>query len=292
MTAASAREVKELLRRHGVIAKKGYGQNFLVDGRVLDGIVRAVEPDARTVVLEVGPGLGALTAALAARAKRVVAIEKDASLRPALEEVLGPHGNAEVLYEDCLKVDLRALVEPRLEAGDRLVFAANLPYYVTTPILFHVLDSGLPVARAVVMVQKEVADRMVASPGSKDYGVLSVGVQYRGEVRRVFNVPPSAFLPQPGVESAVVVIDCGKRPPVRASDEEALFRVVRAAFGTRRKTLENALAAGLGAPKEMVRQKIVAAGIDPGARAEQLSLADFVRLADEVGKESGWMDGA
>ncbi|WP_206880853.1 16S rRNA (adenine(1518)-N(6)/adenine(1519)-N(6))-dimethyltransferase RsmA [Alicyclobacillus mali (ex Roth et al. 2021)] len=284
MTAVSAREVKELLRRHGVIAKKGYGQNFLVDARVLDGIVRAVEPDARTVALEVGPGLGALTAALAERAKRVVAVEKDESLRPVLDEVLAPHENAEVVYADCLKVDLRALVAPRLDEGDRLVFAANLPYYVTTPILFQVLESGLPVSRAVVMVQREVADRMVARPGGKDYGVLSVGVQYRGEVRRLFNVPPSAFLPQPGVDSAVVAIDCDKRPAVRAADEGALFRVVRAAFGTRRKTLENALAAGLGMPKDSVRQKVIAAGIDPGARAEQLSLADFVRLADEMEK--------
>ncbi|MDI9260395.1 16S rRNA (adenine(1518)-N(6)/adenine(1519)-N(6))-dimethyltransferase RsmA [Alicyclobacillus sendaiensis] len=281
MTPVSAREVKELLRRHGVIAKKGYGQNFLVDGRVLEIIVRAVAPDAHTVVLEVGPGLGALTSALAERAKRVVAIEKDASLRPVLDEVLSRHGNVEIVYEDCLKVDLRALMAPRMAQGERLVFAANLPYYVTTPILFQVLESELPVSRAVVMVQREVADRMVAEPGGKDYGVLSVGVQYRGRVRRVANVPPSAFLPQPGVESAVVEIDCEMRPAVRAADEAVLFRVVRAAFGTRRKTLENALAAGLGEPKEAVRHKVTAAGIDPGTRAERLSLADFVRLADE-----------
>ncbi|WP_062309152.1 16S rRNA (adenine(1518)-N(6)/adenine(1519)-N(6))-dimethyltransferase RsmA [Alicyclobacillus sendaiensis] len=284
MTPVSAREVKALLRRHGVIAKKGYGQNFLVDGRVLEVIVRAVAPDARTVVLEVGPGLGALTSALAERAKRVVAIEKDASLRPVLDEVLSKHGNVEIVYDDCLKVDLRALMAPRMAQGERLVFAANLPYYVTTPILFQVLESELPVSRAVVMVQREVADRMVAEPGGKDYGVLSVGVQYRGRVRRVANVPPSAFLPQPGVESAVVEIDCEMRPAVRAADEAVFFRVVRAAFGTRRKTLENALAAGLGEPKEAVRQKVMAAGIDPGTRAERLSLADFVRLADEFAK--------
>ncbi|SIS85115.1 MULTISPECIES: 16S rRNA (adenine(1518)-N(6)/adenine(1519)-N(6))-dimethyltransferase RsmA [Alicyclobacillus] len=284
MTAVSAREVKELLRRHGVIAKKGLGQNFLVDARVLDGIVRAVQPDARTVVLEVGPGLGALTRALAAQAKRVVAIEKDESLRPVLEDVLAPCANVRVCYADCLKVRLEAVLAPDLAPGDRLVFAANLPYYVTTPILFQVLESGLPVSRAVVMVQKEVADRMVAPPGGKDYGVLSVGVQYRGAVERLFNVPPSAFLPQPGVDSAVVLIDCEKRPPLRAADEATFFRVVRAAFGTRRKTLENALAAGLHMPKEAVRDKIVAAGIDPGARAERLSIAEFVRLADEMAK--------
>ncbi|GMA57159.1 hypothetical protein GCM10025858_16620 [Alicyclobacillus sacchari] len=170
-----------------------------------------------------------------------------------------------------------------MQPVDDFVFAANLPYYVTTPILFAVLESKLPLRRAVVMVQREVADRMVAEPGGKDYGVLSVGVQYRGAVKRLFVVPPSAFLPQPGVESAVVLIDCERRPDDRATDEEKFFQVVRAAFSTRRKTLENALASGLGVPKSESADLIRRAGLNPSVRAEALSIADFVRLAEQMG---------
>ncbi|GLG02421.1 ribosomal RNA small subunit methyltransferase A [Alicyclobacillus hesperidum subsp. aegles] len=277
------RATKELLRQYGVIAKKQLGQNFLIDARVLDGIVTAVNADDHTVALEVGPGLGALTTQLAERARQVVAIEKDETLRPLLGGVLAGRGNVELVFADCLKVDIEALVSPFLQADDDLVFAANLPYYVTTPILFAVLESKLPLRRAVVMVQREVADRMVAAPGGKDYGVLSVGVQYRGAVQRLFVVPPSAFLPQPGVESAVVLIDCEHRPPLRAPDEETFFQVVRAAFSTRRKTLENALAGGLGVAKLEAADLIQRAGLNPSARAEALSIADFVRLAEQMG---------
>lgn len=270
---------RSLLQRHRFVTKKQLGQNFLIDTRILDGIVEAVDAGERTVVLEVGPGAGALTAQLAERAKRVIAIEKDESLQPVLADSLGQFDNVRLLFEDCLKVDLEALLSPLLDAEDELVFAANLPYYITTPILFAVLESALPVRRIVVMVQREVADRMVARPGGKDYGVLSVSVQYRASVKRLFVVPPSAFMPQPGVDSAVVLLDCEHPSAARVDDEARFFRVVRAAFAMRRKTLLNALSGALGIPKATCAARIEAAGIEGGARAETLSIEEFSRLA-------------
>ncbi len=272
---------RSLLQKHHFVTKKQLGQNFLIDTRVLDGIVEAVNPSDRTVVLEVGPGAGALTTHLAKRAKRVIAIEKDESLRPVLSDALTSATNVDVVFEDCLKVDLVQLVTPYLDEGDELVFAANLPYYITTPILFAVLESGLPVKRAVVMVQREVADRMAAKPGGKDYGVLSVSVQYRARVNRLFIVPPSAFVPQPGVDSAVVLLDCANPPDARVKDEAVFFRIVRAAFATRRKTLLNALAGALSIPKDVCAARIEASGIDPSARAETLSISQFSKLAEQ-----------
>lgn len=270
---------RALMQKHEFHTKKQLGQNFLIDARILDDIVDAVAPTSDTVVLEVGPGAGALTVELAKRAHRVIAIEKDEGLRPVLEEALAPYANVDVIYADCLNVNLVDLVKPFLDEGKHCVFAANLPYYITTPILFSVLESTLPLRRAVVMVQREVADRMVAAPGSKAYGVLSVGIQFRSAASRLFTVSPSAFLPQPGVDSAVVLLDCTRPAMVDVPDETRFFRIVRAAFSTRRKTLLNALSGSLQIPKEACRDRIESAGIDAGKRAETLSIEQFARLA-------------
>lgn len=271
--------VRALLARHDFHTKKQYGQNFLIDHHVLAMIADAVGADENTIAFEVGPGAGALTAELASRAHRVVAIEKDETLRGVLKDALGAYDNVDVVFGDCLDIDLEKLLMPHLDDHHPLVFAANLPYYITTPILFRVLESSLPISRAVVMVQREVADRMVAGPGSKAYGVLSVGVQYRAFAKRLFTVPPSAFMPQPGVDSAVVLLDCTRPADIQVEDEPVFFSVVRAAFSTRRKTLLNALTNGLGMPKEDCRAWIERCDLSPGVRAEQLPIAAFAALA-------------
>ncbi|WP_436664082.1 16S rRNA (adenine(1518)-N(6)/adenine(1519)-N(6))-dimethyltransferase RsmA [Alicyclobacillus acidoterrestris] len=279
--------MRDLLAKHDFHTKKQFGQNFLVDRNVLSRITDAVGADDETLVLEVGPGAGALTAQLAQRAAQVIAVEKDETLRPVLAEALAPYPNVEVKFADVLEVDLCALLEPYLTEDRKLCFAANLPYYITTPILFQVLESNLPMERAVVMVQKEVADRMVAQPGGKAYGVLSVGIQYRSRATRLFTVPPGAFAPQPGVDSAVVLLDCTQRADVFVEDETWFFRVVKAAFSTRRKTLLNALSNSLSVGKDVCRAWIEAAGIKPDARAETLSIAQFAALANEYPRTQG-----
>lgn len=276
----NVRTVKELLYKHDFHTKKQFGQNFLIDARILEQIAEAVAVDTDTVALEVGPGAGALTKLLASAARQVIAVEKDETLRPVLVDALAAYDNVDVQFADCLEVNLRELMAPYLHNGAKLVFAANLPYYVTTPILFQVLEAGLPLTRAVVMVQKEVADRMVAPPGSKAYGVLSVGIAFRATAKRLFTVPPSAFMPQPGVDSAVVLLDCLHPAEVQIADEEQFFRVVRAAFSTRRKTLQNALSNGLGLNRDVCLSVIESAGIRPEVRAETLSIQDFAALAN------------
>ncbi|MBX6352683.1 MAG: 16S rRNA (adenine(1518)-N(6)/adenine(1519)-N(6))-dimethyltransferase RsmA [Thermoflavifilum sp.] len=273
--------LKSLLARHGFTLKKGFGQNFLIDERVLARIVDATGVTAEDGAFEIGPGAGVLTRRLAMRARRVVAIEKDPALRPLLDEVLAGFDNVQIVFADALDVDLSALW-CAFDGCRRVVLAANLPYYVTTPLLFHVLESGVPLSAMVLMVQREVADRMMAAPGSKVYGALSVAVQYRADVERVCNVHPGAFLPPPDVESSVVKLSILPSPAVAVRDESLFFRVVRAAFGTRRKTLLNALAGGLGADKATVRGWLASAGVAPDRRGETLSLAEFAAIADAM----------
>jgi 16S rRNA (adenine1518-N6/adenine1519-N6)-dimethyltransferase len=229
-------------------------------------------------VFEIGPGAGVVTQRLAQVARRVVAVEKDESLQPLLKTVLGDAGNVEIVYADVLKLQLTQLWQ-RFADCRRVHVVANLPYYVTTPILFHILESGVPVGNIVVMVQREVADRLAAPPGGKDYGALSVMVQYRAQVEKVANVPPSAFLPPPNVDSVVVRLRC-REPVWPARDEACLRQVVRAAFATRRKTLQNALAAGLSIHRDDARDLLESAGVEAGRRGETLTLAEFVRVAD------------
>jgi 16S rRNA (adenine1518-N6/adenine1519-N6)-dimethyltransferase len=274
-------ELKALLARHGFVLKKGLGQNFLIDERVRERIVEATELTAEDGAFEIGPGAGVLTRRLAERAGRVVAVEKDVALRPLLAEVLAGLPNVTLHFADVLKLDLTGLWR-EFHGCRRVIMAANLPYYVTTPILFHVLESGVPLAAMVLMVQREVADRLMAPPGGKSYGALTVAVQYHAVVERICTVHPGAFLPPPDVESAVVRLVPRPEPAVRVPDERLLFRVVRAAFGTRRKTLLNALAQGLGADKGTVRGWLEAAGVDPDRRGETLSLPEFAAITEAV----------
>jgi 16S rRNA (adenine1518-N6/adenine1519-N6)-dimethyltransferase len=272
-------ELRGIMVRHGFQLKKGYGQNFLVDLHVLDAIVDAAAISHADGVFEVGPGAGVVTRPLSFRAKRVVTVEKDRTLESVLTDTVGHRDNVEIVFADVLDVDLTTLWQ-RFNDCDRVVAVANLPYYVTTPILFHLLESKVRLANIVVMVQKEVADRMMAKPGSKAYGALSVAVQSRAKVTRVATVPPGAFLPPPSVASAVVHLSLYDTPPVAISDSEMFRRVVKAAFGTRRKTLRNALATGFRFSKEEIEAWLNQAGIDGLRRGETLNLHEFAALTE------------
>ena len=267
-----------LLKRHEEFRfQKKFGQNFLIDSHVLDRIADAAQISEADAVLEIGPGIGTLTQRLAERAGKVLAVEIDRGLIPILAESLAEYDNVEVIQGDILEQNLNDLSE-RL-GGKRIKVVANLPYYITTPILMKLLESGLPIENITVMVQKEVAERMIAAPGSKIYGALSVAVQYHTEPRIVREVAPRSFIPAPEVASAVIACKKREKPPVETLDERMFFRVARASFGQRRKTLANALL-GTGASKDAVRRALDAAAIDEKRRGETLSLAEFARLAD------------
>ena len=271
---ASPDVTRHILKSFGLRASKRLGQHFLIDASVVKDIVAAAEIAEGDAVLEIGPGIGTLTQGLAEAGARVTAVELDKKLPAVLAETLGAYDNVRVVRGDILKTDIRALME-----NAPFKVAANLPYYITTPILLALLEQRLPITHIVTMVQKEVAERMIADPGSKIYGALSVAVQYHTEPRIVREVAPRSFIPAPEVASAVIA--CRKRsaPPVEMSDERMFFRVVRASFGQRRKTLANALL-GVGVSKEAVRCALEAAGIDAKRRGETLSLAEFARLSD------------
>lgn len=272
--------LRDLLSRHGFSFKKQLGQNFLVDAGVLEQIVEAAALSGRDGAFEIGPGAGVVTRLLADRAAKVVAVEKDEALRQVLAETVGGAPNVDLRYADVLDLDLGALWREAFADVERVSVVANLPYYVTTPILFHLFDAQVPIRRIVVMVQKEVADRMMAPPGGKEYGVLSIAVQYRADVQKVTVVRPASFLPPPGVDSMVVCLHCRATPPVNVVDEAGFFRVVRAAFSTRRKTLANALAGGLGLSKQQTLELLDLAQIDPTRRGETLDLAEFAKLGN------------
>lgn len=275
--------VRELLRRHGITADRALGQNFLVSESVLGQLVAALNPSPGDVVLEIGPGLGTLTQALAPRCAAVVGVELDRRLLPVLAETVGALSNVRLVHGDALRVDLGGLVREELDrvgpGGDCLV-AANLPYYITSPLLLRFMGGGVPWRRMVVMVQREVAGRLVAAPGGKDYGALTLAVRYHAEARVVSRIPQSVFFPRPEVESAIVVLERRAEPPVDVP-LDPLVSVVRAAFGQRRKTLLNALAGAAGIPfgKGELSRALLAAGIDPGRRGETLSLEEFACVA-------------
>lgn len=273
----------ELLRRHGITLKKSLGQNFVVDTNVLKRIVDAAELAPRKGVLEIGPGIGALTEQLALAAGRVVAVEIDGRLLPALREMAAAHGNVEIVHADILKTDLRRLFETHFADMDAVSVAANLPYYATTPIIMRLLETRLPLEHIVVMVQKEVADRMGASPGTKDYGSLSVAVQFYCEAKVIAAVPPSVFIPRPDVDSAVIRLTMRRQPAAAVSDEKFFFEVVRAAFAQRRKTILNNMQAKFGkACKADLAALLENIGIDPGRRGETLSIAEFAALSEAL----------
>ncbi|WP_124726304.1 16S rRNA (adenine(1518)-N(6)/adenine(1519)-N(6))-dimethyltransferase RsmA [Staphylospora marina] len=277
-----AHRTRELLAAHGIRLKKSLGQNFLTDMHVLDKIVRAVDMSDRAGVLEIGPGIGALTERLAERAQKVVAVELDDRLVPVLRELFKSRPNVEIIHGDALKVDLQAIVQSSFEGVDEVHVAANLPYYVTSPILVRLLEERLGLKRIVIMIQKEVADRLTARPGTKDYGSLSVLVRYFAEAEEVARVPAHVFVPRPQVDSAVVKLTLRERPAVAVVNEPLFFRVVRAAFAQRRKTLSNTLHSALLSSREKreVEDWLKQAGIDPKRRGETLDLEEFAAITE------------
>ena len=274
---------RAVLNSHHIAARKKYGQNFLIDEEVLYDTVEAAGIGPDDLVLEIGPGIGTLTQYLAARARRVIAVEIDRSLEDVLADTLSGFKNVEIRWGDILKTDLRELVLD--ENGGRPVrVAANLPYYITTPVLMELLLCGAPIRSITVMVQKEVADRMTAAPGTKAYGALTLAVQYYSEPGTVRIVHPTSFVPQPGVDSALIHLEVRDRPPVQVKDEKKLFALIRASFNQRRKKLSNGVA---GSPEFAVSRgdveaALVRAGLDPGVRGEKLSLPEFAALCDEL----------
>ncbi|WP_303104174.1 16S rRNA (adenine(1518)-N(6)/adenine(1519)-N(6))-dimethyltransferase RsmA [uncultured Mitsuokella sp.] len=271
---ASREVTTHILKAFGLRMSKKLGQNFLIDARIVQGIVDAAEIKPGDRVLEIGPGIGTLTQGLAEAGAEVTAVELDKKLPAVLKETLKAYDNVTIVPGDILKVNI-----PEIMGEGPFKVAANLPYYITTPILMTLLERRLPITHMVTMVQKEVAERMTAKPGSRIYGALSVAVQYYTEPEIVLDVLPRSFIPAPEVMSVVVSCRVRRKPAVDVQDEKLFFRVVKAAFGQRRKTLANALR-GAGFPKEQVRDALESAGIDPIRRGETLTLAEFGQLAD------------
>ncbi len=269
----------ELIRKYDFTFRKKFGQNFLTDPSVVERIVEASGTGADDTVLEIGPGAGAMTTFLAEKAGRVVAIEIDKSLEPILKETLAPYGNAKVIFSDVMKLGDEEILR---ETGEGARVVANLPYYITTPIVLRLLEGSLKLKSITVMVQKEVAERMEAAAGTKEYGALSLAVQYRAKPVRVMTVGPECFIPRPAVDSSVIRLDLFDTPPVQVSDEKLLFSLIRAAFNQRRKTLVNAISNDSSLPfsKEMVTAALNEMGMDERVRGEVLDIAAFARLSD------------
>lgn len=277
----NAARTKEVLSKYNMSAKKKFGQNFLIDSGVLDGIVEASGVTKEDCVLEIGPGIGSLTQYLAEAAKRVVSVEIDKTLIPVLNDTLSEYDNVTIINEDILKVDIESIVKECNE-GRAIKVVANLPYYITTPIIMKLFESGAPIDSITVMVQKEVADRMVMGPGNKDYGSLSLAVGYYAKATAVMNVPPGSFIPQPNVGSAVVHLKRYEKPAVEVGNEKYMFEIIRTAFNQRRKTLSNSLSnnPSLKVTRQQVQDALTEINIDEKARGEILSLTQFARLSD------------
>ncbi len=275
------RNTIEILQRYHFNFQKKYGQNFLIDVNVLDRIIAAAEITREDCVLEIGPGIGTMTQYLAESAREVVAVEIDRNLIPILEDTLSGYDNVTVINEDILKLDIRKIVEER-NGGKPVKVVANLPYYITTPIIMGLFESKVPLKSITIMVQKEVADRMQVGPGTKDYGALSLAVQYYAKPEIVANVPPNCFIPRPNVGSAVIRLTRYDTPTVRVQDERKLFSLIRASFNQRRKTLVNGLcnAAELHLSKEQVAGALEEMGLPPAIRGEALTLEQFAELSD------------
>lgn len=280
MEFISPSEIKKIASRYGFVFKKGLGQNFLSSQEVLENIAVAAEIDGSGVI-EIGPGFGVLTNELAKRAQKVVALEIDSSLIPILEDTLKEHDNIKIINEDILKADVKAIIDEEF-GGERISIAANLPYYITTPIITGLIEAKLPIKSLVIMVQKEVADRIVAKPSSKDYGAISVLCGYYTSSEIVEIVPANLFVPPPKVDSAVVKMTFLESPSVTVRDEAMFFKTVKAAFSQRRKTLLNCLAANFAKSKSELTDILESIGIDPRRRGETLSLDEFAKLSDAL----------
>lgn len=278
-------ETIQILQKHDFHFQKKFGQNFLIDTRVLEKIVEAAEVGGDDFVLEIGPGIGTMTQYLCENARQVLAVEIDNNLIPILKETLAEYNNVEILHGDILKQDIKAIAE-RYNEGKPIKVVANLPYYITTPIIMGLFESHVPLANVTVMVQKEVADRMRAAPGTKECGALSLAVQYYARPYLAANVPPNCFMPRPKVGSAVIRLDCLEKTPVQVQDERLMFRLIRASFNQRRKTLQNGLAnsSELNFSKEEIGRAIESIGISKTIRGEKLGLEEFAALANELGR--------
>lgn len=275
----------EIIQKYEFMFQKKFGQNFLIDTHVLEKIISAAGITKNDCVLEIGPGIGTMTQYLAENAGHVVAVEIDRNLIPILKETLADYDNVTVINEDILRVDIKTLAE-EYNGGKPIKVVANLPYYITTPIIMGLFESGMPIDNITVMVQKEVADRMKEGPGSKDYGALSLAVQYYAEPEIVANVPPNCFIPRPNVGSAVIRLTRHKEMPVEVKDPALMFKIIRASFNQRRKTLQNGLgnAPELPYTKEQIAAAIAEMGLTPKIRGEALSLAQFAQLSDILGE--------
>ena len=275
----------EIIQKYEFMFQKKFGQNFLIDAHVLEKIISAAGITKDDCVLEIGPGIGTMTQYLAENAGHVVAVEIDRNLIPILKETLADYDNVTVINEDILRVDIKTLAE-EYNGGKPIKVVANLPYYITTPIIMGLFESGVPIDNITVMVQKEVADRMKEGPGSKDYGALSLAVQYYAEPEIVANVPPNCFIPRPNVGSAVIRLTRHKEMPVEVKDPALMFKIIRASFNQRRKTLQNGLgnAPELPYTKEQIAAAIAEMGLTPTIRGEALSLAQFAQLSDILGE--------
>lgn len=281
---ATPGRTKEVLQKYGFTFKKSLGQNFLIDQNILHKIVSAAELGPDQGALEIGPGIGALTQKLAAQAGKVVAVEIDQRLIPILQDTLKGSGEVTVVHGDVLKLDLAELLSREFGHMNGVSVVANLPYYVTTPIIMKLLEDKLPLRNIVVMIQKEVAERMAARPGGKEYGSLSIAVQYYCEPELVVNVPHTVFIPQPNVDSAVIKLRLRQEPPVKVRDESFFFEVVQAAFAQRRKTIHNNLSSRFFAKdnKAASAEVLEACGIDPSRRGETLSIEEYAVLSERL----------
>ncbi len=273
-----------ILKKYNFNFQKKYGQNFLIDTRVLERIITAAGVTKDDFVLEIGPGIGTMTQYLCENAREVAAVEIDKNLIPILADTLSEYDNVEIINDDILKVDVNRLAEEKNE-GRPIKVVANLPYYITTPIIMGLFESHVPIDSITIMVQKEVADRMQVGPGTKDYGALSLAVQYYAKPEIVANVPPNCFMPRPNVGSAVIRLTRHKDVPVQVEDRELMFRIIRASFNQRRKTLANGLnnASNIPLAKENIAKAIEKLGVSPSIRGEVLTLEQFAELSNIVG---------
>lgn len=280
-TLGNPQNTIEVLQKYNFSFQKKFGQNFLIDTHVLDKIIQSANITEDDMVLEIGPGIGTMTQYLVQAAGKVIAVEIDKNLIPILEDTLSGYDNVRVINEDVLKLDLKKIVDEE-NNGKPVKVVANLPYYITTPIIMGLFENEVPVESITVMVQKEVADRMQTGPGNKDYGALSLAVQYYADPYIVANVPPNCFMPRPKVGSAVIRLTCHQEKPVQVQDEKLMFNIIRASFNQRRKTLANGLknAATLDFTKEEVEAAIDALGKGASVRGETLTLEEFARLSD------------
>lgn len=285
---ATPMRTKEILKKHGFSFKKSLGQNFLIDPNILANIIYHAGIGKQSGVIEIGPGIGALTEPIARAAGKVVAFEIDGRLLPVLEDTLSPYSNITVIHQDILEADLQAVINEQFPEFDEVTVVANLPYYVTTPIIMKFLMGKVPIERMIIMMQREVADRITAVPGTKAYGSLSIAIQYYMDAEVSMIVPKTVFMPQPNVESAVLRLSRKAQPPAEVIDEEFLFTVARGSFVQRRKTILNNLQASLPngkEKKEAILEALAAANIDPVRRGETLTIKEFAALSNALYKE-------